>query len=98
MTTRSGVAYKPPQMTTVATADDEGTGKGTAATAGVCELVRLLLEDRRPREEDLERERVQREAVEAAHSKQIEEQLGIMRERLKRSTTHDKHVSARRVP
>ena len=60
-------------MTTVATADGEGTGKGTAATVSIGELVRLLLEDRRPREEDLERERVQHEAVEAAHSKQIEE-------------------------
>ena len=68
----------------MSTSDSDGAV--TAGTTDVSELVRLLLEDRRAREEELARERATRERAEAAHAKQIEDQLGMMREIMARST------------
>ena len=58
MTTRSGRAYKLSEMSTDAGGTVAGElGAGSAETsAEVGDLVRLLLEDRRVREEELARE------------------------------------------
>ena len=74
MTTRSGATYKPSTTMSMQNAD----GAVAAGTADVSELVRLLLEDRWTREEELTREREARARAEAAHAKQIEEQLGMI--------------------
>ena len=87
MSTRSGLVYKPSAMS-----DTERDGM--ASTPDVTELVRLLLQDRRAREEKLAAERARREEAEAAHARQMEEQLYIMREMLERSDTHDDRGSA----
>ena len=90
MTTRSGLAYRSPEMSTT----DEGAEK---STADVSELVRLLLEDCRVREEELGRERARREAAEASHSKQVKEHLEIMRAMMDRTALHDSHPSEDRT-
>ena len=81
MSTRSGLVYKPSAMS-----DTERDGM--ASTPDVTELVRLLLQDRRAREEELAAERARREEAQAAHARQMEEQLRIMREMLERSDIH----------
>jgi hypothetical protein len=81
-------------MTSVETPDGEqgrAAETTTTATADVAELVQCLLEDHRARKEQLARERVRDEAAEEAHSKQIKEQLDIMRQMLERSTRRDNH-------
>ena len=81
MSTRSGLVYKSSAMS-----DTERDGM--ASTPDVTELVRLLLQNRRAREEELAAERALREEAQAAHARQMEEQLRIMREMLERSDTH----------
>ena len=74
MTTRSGLSYRSPEMSTTGGDGGEGHRKGAEkSTTDVSELVRLLLEDRRVREEELGRERARRETAETSHSKQIKE-------------------------
>ena len=101
MTTRSGLLYKPTNMTTVPNNEDATTAADSDAPAsGVSALVRLLLDDRRAREEELARERERREAAERAHSEQIREQLQMMRVMVERTassaatdtTTHKEKV------
>ena len=92
-------------MTTVPTTEDATTAADSDAPASnVSALVRLLLEDRRAREEELARERERREAAERAHSEQIREQLQMMRDMFERTasvtatdttTHHDKVVLPR---
>ena len=91
MTTRSGATYKP--STTMSTQNADGAV--AAGTADVSELVRLLLEDRRTREEELTREREIRARAEAAHAKQIKEQLGMIRELMTRSSTGEEERQSR---
>ena len=57
MTTRSGLSYRSPEMSTTGGDGGEGHREGAEkSTTDVSELVRLLLEDRRVREDELGRE------------------------------------------
>lgn len=62
---------------------ESGGANGTGADS-IAELVRLLLEDRRVRGEELAEERARRESAETRQSKQLEEQLQIMKTALDR--------------
>lgn len=84
MCTRSGVAYKPSYRAAVEEATGNTVESETVANKtqnmDVSELVRILLEDRRTREDELTKERERREEAEAAHSKKMDEQLEMMRQ------------------
>ena len=98
MTTRSGLSYRSPEMSITGGDGGEGHREGAKkATTDVSELVRLLLEDRRVREEELGRERARREAAKTSHSKQVKEQLEIMRAIMDRTASHDSHPSEERT-
>ena len=79
MTTRSGRAYKAGQVT--AMSDTENRGAMTSRK-GMETLMRMLLEDRKAREDDLTREQERREAAEARHASQMAEQLEMMKSML----------------
>ena len=90
MTTRSGLSYRSPEMST--TGGDGGEGHhegGEKSTTDVSELIRLLLEDRRVREEELGRERARCEAAERSHSKQVKV--------MDRTASHDSRPSEDRT-
>ena len=61
MTTRSGASYKRTEPSEETMSDtEEGADTAPRESAGVADLVRLLLEDRRRREDELASERAQR--------------------------------------
>ena len=72
MTTRSGVSYKRGQVSE-ATMSSPGEGD-----AGVLDLVRMLLEDRRKREVELADERTRREEESRQHATHMQEQLDMI--------------------
>ena len=83
MTTRSGLTYKSTAMSTT----EEGATPTDAVN--VVTLIRMLLEDRKAREEDLARERERREAADTIHSRHIAEQLDMMKLILDRTVLRD---------
>ena len=72
MTTRAGTLYKRRAAEEMSVPDETRPGEEATSVSG---LMRLLLEDRRKREEELVEERARREVKEARHAKQMEEHL-----------------------
>ena len=94
MTMRSSLAYRSPEMSTTGKDGCEGYREAAEkSTVDVSKLVHLLLEYHRVCEEELGKERARREAAEAIHSKQVKEQLEIMRAMMDRTASHDSHPS-----
>ena len=56
---------------------DTEDGGATTSGKGMETLMRMLLEDRKAREDDMARERERREAAEARYTSQMAEQLEI---------------------
>ena len=92
MTTREGTLYKRTR------GEEAMSSPSEEGNASVSELVRLLFEDRRKREEELAEERARRDSENAKHAKQVEEPLEIMKnlvERsVERSVTRDSDAAA----
>ena len=78
MATRSGTKYKP---TMEGEQGEEGAGELAATTTGaapLADLVRLLLEDRQRRDEELTDERRRREAEAAQHERERRQQIELL--------------------
>ena len=80
MTTRSGASYKRTEPSEETMSDtEEGADTAPQDSAGVADLIRLLLEDRRRREDELAAERAQRAEETRKHETQMKEQLDMIR-------------------
>ena len=83
MTTRSGATYKPAmEGGRVERAVDEGAARTEvtgAESAPLTDLVRLLMEDRRQRDEELAEERRQWELEASRHEKELREQMDMIK-------------------
>ena len=87
MTTRSGTSYRGASesgttMSSSSEADTEGT-------AGVPDVVRILLEDRRKRDNELAEERARRDEEQTRLTNRMEEQLDMMRRLVKGTTRRE---------
>ena len=83
MTTRSGATYKPAmeEEQEEGAANDEAarTGATGGESAPLTDLVRLLMEDRRQRDEELAEERRRRELEASRHEKELREQMDMIK-------------------
>ncbi len=80
MPTRSGASYKRTEPLEETMSDtEEGADTAPRESAGVADLVRLLLEDRRKREDELAAERAQPAEETRKHETQMKEQLDMIR-------------------
>ena len=75
MTTRSGQSYRLQKVGDRAMSHGEGE---SAATGGVGDMVKLLLEDRRKREEEYAAERTRRNAEEARRTAEMAKQIELL--------------------
>ena len=81
MTTRSGTVYQREDTTAMSSGDGEGgaTGGEGRGDAGMAELLKLLLEDRRRRDDELAEERARRERESREQEKRMTEQLDVLK-------------------
>ena len=94
MSTRSGLSYKRDSATETTMSSTESGESNATGTDSMVELLRLLLEDRRARDEELAQGR---ESAETRQSKQFEKKLQIMKTALDR-TSEERHGPESRAP
>ena len=89
MTTRSGMVYQREDTTAMSSGDGEGgaTGGEGRGDAGTAELLKLLLEDRRRRDDELVEERARRERESREQEKRMTEQLDVLKALVERTAT-----------
>ena len=68
MSTQSGLSYKRDSATETTMSSTESGESNATGTDSMAELLRLLLEDRRARDEELAQERARRESAETRQS------------------------------
>ena len=89
MTTRSGATYKPTmegERVELAAGETARTGESSAGSAPL-NLVRMLMEDRRRRDEELAEERRRRELEASRHEKELKEQMDMIKRLVETSST-----------
>ena len=83
MTTRSGASYKEKRVAMANQGEGESrmevAASTEAGTAGLSDLLRMLLEDRRKRDEELAEERQRREAEAKRHKSEMQEQMEMIK-------------------
>ena len=80
MTTRSGTSYRDASESgTTMSSSSEVDAEERTGTVGVPDVVRILLEDRRKRDDELAEERARRDEEQTRLMKCMEEQLDMMR-------------------
>ena len=76
MTTRAGTLYRDASESgTTMSSSSEADAEERTGTAGVPDVVRILLEDRRKRDDELAEERARRDEEQTRLTKRMEEQL-----------------------
>ena len=89
MTTRSGATYKPTmegERVELAAGETARTGESSAGSAPL-DWVRMLMEDRRRRDEELAEERRRRELEASRHEKELREQMDMIKRLVETSST-----------
>ena len=101
MTTRSGTAYQREDTADMSTGDGEAgateaSDPGGRGDGGMTELLKLLLEDRRRRDDELAEERTRRERESREQEKRMTEQMGVLKALVERGKTRRDICTAER--